>query len=272
MIMKTNNYFFSLLFSSLLFLCIPSFFAQERLETQYNVAAHPKSGKADFEYVIQSQMIYPANLLKKGIKADVSFEFVVSADGTIKNIEFKENYKSEFQDEVKRLMRYVIYQPAMMGNAPVASKTSLTIKFDPSVYRKYTKARGFVIHKESAKFDTSFVVYDRADSSPDYYKGGEEGLNEFILTNLEYPDLAKRQGLQGVVLLKFIVEPNGTVSNIMIEKEFNHLCTNEAIRLLRETKWKPGTKDGKYVRYITKYPIVFTINNTTRDNSMGEQR
>lgn len=246
-------------------------FSQERIETDFNIAAHVKGGKADFEYVIASQMVYPVNLLKKGVKADVTVHFVISSDGSLKDIEFKEAYKPEFQTEVKRLLRYFIFEPAMMGDKKVASQTSIMIKFDPSIYRKYTKARKFVIHKETAKFDTSFVIYERADSSPDYYKG-EEALNEYILSNLEYPDLAKRQGLQGTVIISFIVEPNGTLSNLLVEKEFNHLCTNEALRLLRDTKWKPGTKDGKQVRYKTKYPIVFNINNTTKDNSMGEQR
>lgn len=246
-------------------------FSQERIETNFNVASHVKGGKPDLEYVIQSQMVYPPNLLKKGIKADVTVNFIVASDGSLKSIDFKEVYKEEFQNEVKRLLRYFIFEPALMGDAKVASETSLIIKFDPALYRKYTKSRGFIIHKETAKTDTSFVVYSIADSSPDYYKG-EEVLNEYILSNLEYPDLAKRQGLQGTVIISFIVEPNGTLSNLFVEKEFNHLCTNEALRLLRDTKWKPGTKNGKLVRYKSKYPIVFNINNTTKDNSMGEQR
>ena len=246
-------------------------FSQERVETNFNVASHVKGGKPDFEYVIQSQMFYPANLLKKGIKADVTVHFIVASDGSLKNIEFKEVYKEEFQNEVRRLLRYFIFEPALTGNAKVASETSLMIKFDPALYRKYTKSRGFIIHKEAVKFDTSFVIYGVADASPDYYKG-EEALNEYILSNLEYPDLAKRQGLQGTVVISFVVEPNGTLSNLFVEKEFNHLCTNEALRLLRDTKWKPATKIGKLVRYKSKYPIVFKINNTTKDNSMGEQR
>ena len=245
--------------------------SQERIETDFNVASHVKGGKPDLEHVIQSQLVYPQNLLKKNVKADVTVHFIVSSNGSLKNIEFKGVYKEEFQNEVKRLLRYFIFEPALMGDAKVASETSITIKFDPALYRKYTKSRGFIIHKEAAKFDTSFVIYSIADSSPEYYKG-EEALNEYILTNLEYPDLAKRQGMQGTVVISFIVEPNGTLSNLFVEKDFNHLCTNEALRLLRDTKWKPGTKNGKLIRYKSKYPIVFNINNTTKDNSMGEQR
>jgi protein TonB len=74
------------------------------------------------------------------------------------------------------------------------------------------------------------------------------------------------------VLLSFIVEPNGTLSNIVVEKEFNHLCTNEAVRVLKDTKWKPGIKDGKLIRYKTKYPIIFNLNNINKDNATSEQR
>ncbi|MBL7935510.1 MAG: energy transducer TonB, partial [Bacteroidia bacterium] len=144
-------------------------------------------------------------------------------------------------------------------------------KFSPDTYKKYIKARGFAIHKEQALFDTSFVIYKIADASPEYYKG-EEALNEYVLENLEYPDLAIRQNIQGTVVLSFIVEPNGTLSNIAVEKEFNHLCTNEAYRILRDTKWKPGKKDGKLIRYKTKYPIVFNLKNINKDNATSEQR
>ncbi len=251
---------------------VSSLFSQQKIETNFNVAAHPKGNKADLEYVIAHQLIYPKVSLKKGTKTIIDVHFVVTEDGSITNIEFKENYVIEFETEVKRLLRYIIFEPALMGNKKVASQTMLSFNFNSALYRKYTKARGFVIHKETAKFDTSFVIYDRADSSPEYYKGGEQGFNEYILSNLEYPDIAIKQNVQGVVVLSFIVEPNGTISNLFIEKEFNHFCTNEAIRLIRDTKWIPGTKDGKLIRYKTTYPIVFNINNHVKDNSMGEQR
>ncbi|MCZ8285148.1 MAG: energy transducer TonB, partial [Bacteroidia bacterium] len=94
---------------------------------------------------------------------------------------------------------------------------------------------------------------------------------EFVLTNLEYPDLAVRQNIQGTVVVSFIVEPNGTLSNMTTEKEFSQICTTEAFRIMRQTKWKPAEKDGKKVRYKSKYPIVFNLNNINKDNSMSGQ-
>ena len=74
------------------------------------------------------------------------------------------------------------------------------------------------------------------------------------------------------MILNFVVEPNGTLSNLSIEKEFNHLCTNEALRIMRETKWKAGKNGSKLIRYKTKYPIIFNLNNINKDNATSEQR
>lgn len=246
-------------------------FSQEKTAMMVDVPAQPVGGTNDFNFVVQSQMVYPDNLLKKKVSADVGVYFRVCSNGSVDSIEFKQEYPNEFKVEALRLLRYFLFIPAKIGNVPVASRALLVFKFNPDTYKKYCKTRGFSIHKDTPLFDTSFVIYERADSSPDYYKG-EEALMEFINSNLEYPDLAIRQGLQGAVILNFIVEPNGTISNIVVEKEFNHLCTNEALRVMRETKWKPGTKNGKMIRYKTKYPIIFNLNNVNKDNATSEQR
>ena len=246
-------------------------FSQEKIQTNVESEAHAVGGKADLDYIITTQLIYPPTLLKKNIRENVTVYFTVTATGSIKDFEFKQSYKEEFKKEVKRLVSHINFEPAKIGNINVASQIFMTFNFSPETYRQYCKQRGFMIPKDIANYDTSLVVYDKADVPPEYIRG-EDALNQYILDNLEYPDLAIRQGLQGTVVLGFIVEANGTLSNIVIQKEFNHLCTNEAIKVLRNTKWKAAKKDGKNVRYITKYPIVFNLKNINKDNATSEQR
>lgn len=256
---------------SLLFLFLSSFIiAQEKIETVVDVAAKAKGGKEDVDYVFQSQVIYPDALLKLKKAEDVAIYFTVTSKGEVKDVEFKQAYDEAFKAEARRLLRYFIFEPAKIGVTPVASTSFLLFKFNPDTYKKFTKARGFVIPKDQPLFDTSFVIHERADKSPEYLKG-DNALPEFILSNLEYPDLAVRQNIQGTVVVSFIIEPNGTLSNMTAEKEFNQLCTAEAFRIMRETTWKPAEKDGKKVRYKSKYPIVFNLNNINKDNSMSGQ-
>jgi hypothetical protein len=246
-------------------------FAQVSIEQKVDVPAVPLGGKDDVDYVTQMQMFFPNELLKKNITQDVVIYFTVNADGSVTNPFFKQEYEPLFQIEAKRLLRYFQFKPALINNINVASQIFLTFKFNPSEYKKSIKKRGFDIPKNYSSFDTSMVVYTIADSSPEYYKG-EDALKEYILNNLEYPDLAVRQNLHGVVLLNFIVEANGTISNLFAEKEFNYLCTKEAYRIMRETKWTPGTKNGNNIRYKMKYPISFNLNNINKDNATSEQR
>lgn len=246
-------------------------FSQEKIEMAVDNPAKAKGGKEDVDYVFQSQVIYPDALLKQKKAEDVAVYFTVTPKGEVQNIEFKQPYDDAFKTEAKRLLRYFIFEPAKANKTPVTSTSFLVFKFNPETYKKFTKTRGFIIPKEQPDFDTSFVIYERADTSPAYYKG-DDALGEFVLSNLEYPDLAVRQNIQGTVVVSFIVEPNGTLSNMVAEKEFNQLCTTEAFRIMRQTKWKPAEKAGKKVRYKMKYPIVFNLNNINKDNATSEQR
>lgn len=246
-------------------------FSQEKIETVVDQPAKPKGGKEDVEFVFQSQVIYPDDLLKQKKAEELVIYFTVTNNGSVKDPEFKQTYTEAFKTEAKQLLRYIQFEPAKIGNVSVASESFLIFKFNLESYKKYTRARGFVIPKDQPSFDTSFVVYDKADKSPEYYKG-DDALPEFILSNLEYPDLAIRQNIQGTIVVSFIVEPNGTISNLVADKEFNQLCSQEAFRIMRQTKWKPAVKNGKMVRYKMKYPIVFNLNNINKDNASSEQR
>ena len=257
---------------SILFILLSSVIcSQEKIEVTVDVAAKPRGGKEDMEFVFQSQVMYPELLLKQKKAEDVAVYFTVGSKSDVKDPEFKNPYSEDLKAEAKRLIRYFIFEPAKIGTVSVASTSFLIFKFNPDTYKKFTKSRGFIIPKDIAVFDTSFVIYERADKSPEYYKG-DEALSEFILSNLEYPDLAVRQNIQGTVIVSFTVEPNGTISNLVAEKEFNQFCTMEAFRIMRQTKWKPAMKDGKIVRYKMKYPIVFSLNNINKDNATSEQR
>ncbi|HWY13374.1 MAG TPA: energy transducer TonB, partial [Bacteroidia bacterium] len=100
---------------------------------------------------------------------------------------------------------------------------------------------------------------------------GDDAYPQFVLDNIEYPNVAKTQNIEGTVQLTFIVEKNGFVSNIKAVTEVNGGCTQEAIRIINLLKWKPAEKNGKYVRYKMTLPITFSLKNINRDNSNSQQ-
>lgn len=256
-------------FTSLLILSATLGFAQ--LEPGLDVPAQNVGGKSEFEHVFQTQLIYPENLLASKTSTEVTVYFVVATDGSINNVLFKQAFDPAFEKEARRLLRFYVFEPAVKDGGKIISQSWLTFRFNAEGYKKICKNRGFTVPAYKLPADTSFIVYQRADSSPDYYKG-EEALADFIVKNLDYPPIAVRQNIQGTVVLNFIVEPNGCPSNIAVLKGVNAGCTEEAIRVLRLTRWKPATKDGQLVRYRMTYPIVFNLNNVNRDNTTSEQK
>jgi TonB family protein len=102
-------------------------------------------------------------------------------------------------------------------------------------------------------------VYDVAEESaaPD---GGITRLYEFLSTNMKYPAVARQKGLEGKVFVSFIVEPDGTLSNVIVAKSVNTLLDAEAVRVIQSSpKWVPGKNKGVPIRQKMVIPIHFSL-------------
>lgn len=103
-------------------------------------------------------------------------------------------------------------------------------------------------------------TYTQADSPPEF-KGGMQAFYKFLAQTLRYPSAAQEKRLQGRVQLSFIVERDGTITNI---KETGispgAVLTSEAIRVISlSPAWNPGIKFGRPVRTTYTVPVVFTL-------------
>lgn len=90
--------------------------------------------------------------------------------------------------------------------------------------------------------------------------GGESAWAKFLNNTLRYPAAAQEEGLSGKVWLSFIIEKDGHLSNIVVEKGAGHGFDEEALRVLRLAKaWKPGMQNGQAVRVKYTIPITFQL-------------
>lgn len=89
-------------------------------------------------------------------------------------------------------------------------------------------------------------------------KGGTVYLKEFLTTNLQMPFQARLQHVKGRSFVSFVVEPDGTITDLKITKGLHPLCDLEALRLMSLFKsWQPALKDGQPVRQALTYPVLF---------------
>ena len=92
------------------------------------------------------------------------------------------------------------------------------------------------------------------------YPGGEQKLMEFVAKNIKYPQIARESGIQGRVFVGFVVEPDGSVSNVKVLRGIGGGCDEEAMRVVKSMpKWKPGKQRGKAVRVSYMLPVNFKL-------------
>ena len=89
---------------------------------------------------------------------------------------------------------------------------------------------------------------------------------QHLYRNLKYPNLAKKEGIEGMVQLQFVIVEDGTLKNIKVIKEIGGNCGAAAITAaetmnhLRE-RWTPGKQNGEIVKVLYNLPVVFKLNN-----------
>ena len=103
-------------------------------------------------------------------------------------------------------------------------------------------------------------VYDHVEVMPEFV-GCMPAMIEYLQTNLKYPEDAIRQKLGGRVMVQFVVETDGTISNVRVAKTVFPSLDAEAVRVVKAMpKWKPAKENGRNVRVNFTLPIVFNIN------------
>lgn len=103
-------------------------------------------------------------------------------------------------------------------------------------------------------------IYNEVDSYA-YYAQGKEALVNFVINATKHPKSETVTGKEYIVMTRFIVEKDGTISNVEVETGANEAFNAEAIRVVNSIKgqWVPAQKGGIAVRSIQYIPIAFYI-------------
>ena len=102
-------------------------------------------------------------------------------------------------------------------------------------------------------------VFDTVEQMPEY-PGGMQAMIEFLQANMKYPEDAAKQKVEGRVMVQFIVETDGSISDVHVAKQVFPSLDAEAIRVVQAMpKWTPGKEKGKVVRVKYNLPIVFRM-------------
>ena len=109
---------------------------------------------------------------------------------------------------------------------------------------------------------TTEPVYDfqKVDKQPKF-PGGMTSLQSYINRNLKYPQISRENNSQGRVIVRFIIDSNGVVTNPQVVRSSGDCNLDmEAVRVIESMpKWKPGKHKGKPVRVLFTFPVIFRL-------------
>lgn len=110
--------------------------------------------------------------------------------------------------------------------------------------------------EEEPKEEKPFTVVEQMPEYPD----GEEAMLKYIYSQMKYPAIARENGIQGRVIIQFVVSKTGELQNIRVVRGIGAGCDEEAIRVVKSMpKWKPGKQGGRPVPVQFTLPLKFTL-------------
>lgn len=105
--------------------------------------------------------------------------------------------------------------------------------------------------------EIGFVVI--AEEMPSF-PGGQEALMQFLNRNIKYPTISQETGVQGRVIIQFIVNKDGSIVDPVVARSIDPYLDKEALRVIKAMpKWKPGMQRGKAVRVKYTVPVTFKL-------------
>ena len=204
-------------------------------------------GVAALRLFLKENYKYPVGTTTIGIKDSITIDVVVSAKGKIKDTKIISGINEVWDKEALRVIGLMPdWKPAIENRNSVEAEYLFTIKFHPPV-------------ASSSVSDNNSQWEIDIKQNPEF-PGGYNALLRFLWANMYYPTEAQESNMQGTVIVKFIVESSGKLTDIKIKRGLGKSLDDESIRTVSiMPKWIPGRKNGIPVRTSFEVPIKFQL-------------
>lgn len=158
----------------------------------------------------------------------------------------------QVQEEEQRTQEEVLVADANVGTTDQKSEGDAPPTLDD--------VPGFPREVETATTKTDDREYDMFIQKPPLFPGGDKELLKYLADNIKYPPMAREAGIQGTILLSFLVGKDGSVSDVSILNEIGGGCGKEALRVVRAMPaWIPGEANGHPVKVRYTLPVRFRL-------------
>ena len=104
------------------------------------------------------------------------------------------------------------------------------------------------------------IPFALVEEKPKFQGGDANNFSKWVASHLEYPEIAKENGVSGRVMVQFTVNPNGTVSDVKVLRGVDPSLDKEAVRVIQSSpKWTPGKQRDRAVKVTYQFPVIFQL-------------
>lgn len=206
---------------------------------------------------LQGKVKYPKEAQDKGLQGRVLVQFVVNKDGSICEDTVVRSVAPSLDAEAIRVVRSMPnWTPGKQKGEPVRVRFTLPVTF------RLSGDDGKPIQVQATQEKTpEDEIVNIPEVSP-IYLGGHEALMKYIQQNIKYPKEAQAKGIQGRVVVQFVVNKDGSISDAKVLKAVDPQLDAEALRVVNAMpNWTPGKQKGEPVRTHFTIPVSFKLSN-----------
>ena len=213
-------------------------------------------GMAECMKWLNQNIKYPADAKEKGVQGRVIVQFVVEKDGTIVNAKVVRGVDPDLDAEALRVVNQSPkWKPGKQKGEAVRVKYTLPIMFRLGNDSSDSKAAEA---PREAKVDEN-GVHQVCEEMPEF-PGGMAECMKYLSKNINYPEDCKKEGVQGRVIVQFVVDKDGSIKDPTIARGVHPSLDKEALRVLSSMpNWKPGKQKGEAVKVKYTIPVMFRL-------------
>lgn len=116
------------------------------------------------------------------------------------------------------------------------------------------------VQEEEEVVEEEAIPYALVEEKPKFQGKGPEAFTAWVSKNVEYPEIAKENGISGRVFLQFTVDVDGKVKNVKVLRGVDSSLDKEAVRVVSSSpKWEPGKQRNRPAKVIYNFPVVFQL-------------
>ncbi len=229
--------------------------------------AVPLGGTEKYAQFLASHQKYPAAAMQKNIQGTVRVSFVVEKTGTVNEVKVELPVAPVLDAEAIRLIKSgPKWTPAKHRNQVVRQRVVVPVSFVMSPATEVAVVGGGKqrpITTSAADIAASANPNVRpvvAPDSPTQPVGGNQVFFDWIEKNQQYPVLARQRKIQGRVMVEFMVQPDGSLTDARVIRKMGSGLDEEALRLIKAApKWQPAMFQGKPIKQKMVLPVLFQL-------------